>query len=140
MIKKLYFVLAVAGLFMFNVPSFAAAAAAHPATKEVVTPASGDVSATEADAAKTMENEWNNLTAKEKRAKRKAIKDAVKTAKKNGSDTDLLLLVILAILLPPVAMALYDGISTRFWISLILTLLFFIPGMIYTLIVILGGN
>ncbi|MBI1226700.1 MAG: YqaE/Pmp3 family membrane protein [Bacteroidetes bacterium] len=87
-----------------------------------------------------MENEWNNLTAKEKRAKRKAIKDAVKTAKKNGSDTDLLLLVILAILLPPVAMALYDGISTRFWISLILTLLFFIPGMIYTLIVILGGN
>jgi uncharacterized membrane protein YqaE (UPF0057 family) len=50
------------------------------------------------------------------------------------------LLVILAILIPPLAMALYDGISNRFWISLLLTLLFFVPGMIYTLVVILGDN
>ena len=53
---------------------------------------------------------------------------------------DLLLLVIIAILLPPLAMALYDGITSRFWISLLLTLLFYLPGLIYTLVIILGEN
>ena len=86
------------------------------------------------------------LTRKEKREMRKEIKtkikSAVKAAKatKAASDTDLLLLVIIGILIPPLAMALYDGISNRFWISLLLTLLFFIPGMIYTLFVILSEN
>jgi len=50
-------------------------------------------------------------------------------------------LVILAILLPPLAVYLHQGeINTKFWISLILTLLFFIPGIIYALIVVLGGD
>ncbi|MEM1119998.1 MAG: YqaE/Pmp3 family membrane protein [Bacteroidota bacterium] len=51
-----------------------------------------------------------------------------------------MLLVILAILIPPLAMGLYDGITNRFWISLLLTLLFYVPGLIYTLVVILGGK
>jgi len=85
------------------------------------------------------------LTRKEKREMRKALKhqirDAVKNAKAQGASDDMVLLIILAILLPPLAMYLYEGsATTRFWISLLLTLLFFIPGMIYTLIVILGGN
>jgi uncharacterized membrane protein YqaE (UPF0057 family) len=80
------------------------------------------------------------LSRKEKRAKKKEIKKTLKEVLKNGaSDAETLLLVIIAILLPPLAMALYDGISNRFWISLLLTLLFFIPGMIYTLVIILGG-
>ncbi|MCO6479571.1 MAG: YqaE/Pmp3 family membrane protein, partial [Phaeodactylibacter sp.] len=44
------------------------------------------------------------------------------------------------ILLPPLAMGLYDGITNRFWISLLLTLLFYVPGLVYTLIIILGEN
>ncbi|MFZ5978274.1 MAG: YqaE/Pmp3 family membrane protein [Bacteroidota bacterium] len=49
-------------------------------------------------------------------------------------------MVILAILLPPLAVYLHeDAINTKFWIDLILTLLFFLPGIIYALIVILGG-
>ena len=141
MMKKMYSVLAIAGLFLFSTTSFAAASAHPAAAKEVALTAIGDgASATEAATAKSMENEWKNLTVKEKREKRKAVKQAVKSAKENGSDTELLLLVILAILLPPLAMALYDGISTRFWISLILTILGFLPGVIYTLIVILGDN
>lgn len=80
---------------------------------------------------------------KERRMKRKAMRQEIKQAirswkKENASDTDTLLLVIIAILLPPLAMAIYDGISNRFWISLLLTLLFYLPGLIYTLVVILG--
>lgn len=91
-----------------------------------------------------IKKEWEKLSKKEKRAKkrafRKSIKELVKSARQRASDTDLLLLVIIAILLPPLAMALYDGITNRFWISLLLTLLFYLPGLIYTLVVILGEN
>ncbi|RPD48291.1 YqaE/Pmp3 family membrane protein [Paracnuella aquatica] len=51
-----------------------------------------------------------------------------------------LLLVIITILLPPLGVYLHEGeINTRFWISLLLTLLFYIPGLIYSLIVVLGA-
>lgn len=48
-----------------------------------------------------------------------------------------LLLIILAIFLPPVAVALHSGIGKTFLLNLILTILFFIPGVIHALIVIL---
>jgi uncharacterized membrane protein YqaE (UPF0057 family) len=44
-----------------------------------------------------------------------------------------ILLIILAILLPPVAVALKSGIGKDFVINLILTLLFFLPGVIHAL-------
>jgi len=85
----------------------------------------------------------NDLTKKErklqKKETRKQLKQAIKDNK--GSDTNTLLLVIVAILLPPLAMLIYDGgLTTRFWISLLLTLLFYLPGLIYTLVTILGGK
>lgn len=46
----------------------------------------------------------------------------------------LVLYVILAILIPPLAVGLLYGIGTEFWISLVLTLLFYVPGLIYALI------
>lgn len=62
--------------------------------------------------------------------------------KHNTSDSkettdNTLLLVIIAFFIPFLAVGLYDGISGRFWLSLILTLLFWLPGFIYALIVIL---
>lgn len=54
-------------------------------------------------------------------------------------DGSTVLLVILAILIPPLAVGLYEGITTRFWIDLLLTLLFFIPGMVYALLIVLGA-
>lgn len=48
-----------------------------------------------------------------------------------------ILQIILAIILPPLGVALHSGISKQFWICLVLTLLGFIPGLIYALIVIL---
>lgn len=48
-----------------------------------------------------------------------------------------LLLVIVAILLPPLAVALKQGVGTSLVINIILTLLFYIPGLIHALMVIL---
>jgi uncharacterized membrane protein YqaE (UPF0057 family) len=89
--------------------------------------------------------EFKNLSHKEKKFRikeSKALLKQYKAEKKAGSstDTNTLLLVILAILLPPLAVYLHENaINTKFWIDLILTLLFFLPGIIYALIVILGG-
>lgn len=89
--------------------------------------------------------EFNSLSKKEKKMKIKETKKAIKAfkaEKKEGKEpsTNTLLLVILAILLPPLAVYLHEGvINNKFWISLILTLLFWVPGIIYALIVILGN-
>ncbi len=57
----------------------------------------------------------------------KAQKEAVKLVKKNSSspasDVDTILLVILAILIPPLAVFLFEGVTTRFWIDLILAII-----------------
>jgi uncharacterized membrane protein YqaE (UPF0057 family) len=46
-------------------------------------------------------------------------------------------LIILAILLPPLAVYLHQGeINGKFWISVLLTLLFILPGIIYSLLVV----
>ncbi|MFM9959027.1 MAG: YqaE/Pmp3 family membrane protein [Phycisphaerales bacterium] len=49
-----------------------------------------------------------------------------------------LLMVLLAILLPPVAVFLKVGATKHLWINIVLCLLFAVPGMIHALIVVLG--
>lgn len=44
-----------------------------------------------------------------------------------------ILRIVLAIFIPPVAAFLTVGISLHFWLNLILTLLFFVPGVIHAL-------
>lgn len=91
--------------------------------------------------AKDYKSTLKNMSKKEKKQQRKEIKKAIKDYKDNkDAGTNTLLLVIVAILLPPLAMGIYEGgLTTRFWLSLLLTLLFYLPGLIYTLVVILGG-
>ncbi len=90
--------------------------------------------------------EFNSLSKKERKLRIKDAKHELKEFKKekrSGSapSTNTLLLVILAILLPPLAVYLHEGvINNKFWISLLLTLLFFLPGVIYALIVVLGKD
>ena len=71
---------------------------------------------------------------------RMVLKQAKKIAEKqnnnSGSDVPMILLVLLAIFIPPLAVFLVDGIGTPFWIDLILTLLFFLPGIIYALYIV----
>jgi uncharacterized membrane protein YqaE (UPF0057 family) len=87
-------------------------------------------------------DEFKNLSRHERKER---IKDAKKLLKEykaekragHKEDTDLVLLAILAILLPPLAVYLKEGeVNSRFWISLILTLLFWIPGVIFALLVV----
>jgi uncharacterized membrane protein YqaE (UPF0057 family) len=62
---------------------------------------------------------------------RKAVRDVAKVQEVDALE------LILAIFIPPLGVLLHDdGLTTRFWISLILTLLFFIPGMIYAILVV----
>jgi uncharacterized membrane protein YqaE (UPF0057 family) len=90
-------------------------------------------------------DEFKNLSKSERRSRIKEAKKVLKeykAEKRAGreADTSLLLLVILAILLPPLAVYLKEGeINSRFWISLILTLLFWIPGVIFALLIVLDA-
>lgn len=137
---QLLFCLFAFTFVFFVTPTYAVPNAPKPVEKEAIS--KEDLK----KQAATAKEEWNNLSRKEKKAKRKEmkkeLKSALKSAKKNeaNSDLDLTLLIILAVLIPPLAMGLYDGITNRFWISLLLTLLFYIPGLIYTLVVILREN
>lgn len=72
------------------------------------------------------------------KAERKDLKKDLRQVIGNEmqADSSKILLIILAILIPPLAVGLKEGIGNRFWISLLLTLLFFIPGVIYALLVV----
>lgn len=90
--------------------------------------------------------EFQSLSRKERRHRtteaRKAFKE-FKAMKKAGLEpkASTLVQVIVAILLPPLGVYLHEGeINSRFWISLLLTLLFYVPGLIYALVVILGDD
>src|SRR5213596_795263 len=101
---------------------------------EVITiPATQSVNASEHDAATKAEmekavNEFNSLSKKERKSKFKEVKSLIKDykeQKKAGtmaeSDTNTILLAILAILLPPLAIYLKEQTLTwKFWVSLIL--------------------
>lgn len=80
-------------------------------------------------AAKAAFEELKNLPKKERMSKLKQAKQAIrdyKAAKRRGEDVDTntLLLVILAILLPPLAVYLHEQeTNTKFWVTLLLFLL-----------------
>lgn len=56
----------------------------------------------------------------------------------NGSpDTNTLLLIIIAILIPPLAVGLKRGIGGALLLNIILTLLFWLPGLLHAVYVVL---
>lgn len=92
------------------------------------------VTVTEAEALEMAKERVANMTKAEKKELKKEVKEALKQDR-GGSRTSIVE-IILAILLPPLAVFLHDGIGTSFWINIILTLLFFIPGIIHALLVV----
>lgn len=89
-------------------------------------------------------HDFMSLSRKERRLRIKEAKSVIKeykAEKKAGAQpsTNQVLLIVLAILLPPLSVYLHEGvINGKFWLDLLLTLLFFLPGVIYALIVVLG--
>lgn len=65
------------------------------------------------------------------------LKRKLSNSKSNSSKKlEEVILAILAVLLPPLAVFLYEGLSTNFWIDLILTLFFWLPGILFAFYVI----
>ena len=86
---------------------------------------------------------FKSLSKSEKKARMAEVKQLMKDYKvqkaSGEAGTNTILLAILAILLPPLAVYLHENdFNTKFWISLLLTCLFWIPGVIYALIVVLS--
>ncbi|MES2003375.1 MAG: YqaE/Pmp3 family membrane protein [Bacteroidota bacterium] len=141
--KKLTSLLLITGMFCFTTAN-ASLSLTDPVlksgsdsavTKDVVL---DDVVATDAL------REFRSLSRVDKKMRIKEVKKTIKEykeAKKAGGEvsTNTLLLVILAILLPPLAVGLHEHeLNGKFWLSVLLTLLFWLPGVIYALIVVLG--
>lgn len=107
----------------------------------LIVPVKTDAPATTTtEAVKNAVSDFKSLSRKERKERVKTAKKKLKEFRKQGSsDENTVLLVILAILLPPLAVYLHQKeINTKFWISLLLTLLFWIPGVIYSLLVVLN--
>lgn len=87
--------------------------------------------------------EFKNLPKSERKERIREAKKELKQLKKDkraGKDRDVekAVLIILAILLPPLAVYLHQGeINGKFWLSILLWLLFILPGIIYALLVVL---
>jgi uncharacterized membrane protein YqaE (UPF0057 family) len=122
-------------LLMVSVSASSLTAATLPATEPVAATASEPTANTtkaepSPETVKSALDEFKNLSKHEKKSRlkeaKKAFKEYQKKKKEGMSDDDarLVLLVILAILLPPLAVFLKQGeIDVKFWISLALCLL-----------------
>lgn len=110
-----------------------------------------------AEAVQSAVDEFKTLPKKERRDRFKEVKKVMKeykAKKKAGEDidTNTLLLVLLAILIPPLAVYLHEGsTNNKFWLNVILTIIGYVafgfagsiflgslPGIIHALIVILS--
>lgn len=89
---------------------------------------------TESAQAITIDSSVFDIDEKLDRKERRKIR---KELRKNKDKVETVLLVILALLLPPLAVFLADGLGTMFWIDLLLTLFFWLPGVIFALFVVL---
>ncbi|WP_238395804.1 YqaE/Pmp3 family membrane protein [Pontibacter pudoricolor] len=103
-----------------------------PVAPATVENATAEKIVTEAEALDLVKERVATMT----KAEKKELKNDLREALKQGGSRTSIVEIILAVLLPPLAVFLHDGIGTSFWISLILTLLFWIPGVIYALLVV----
>lgn len=106
---------------------------AKPAVKADVSVA-GAENVTEAEALAMAKEHLASMSKAEKRELKKELKEAIKQDRRTSGTS--IIEIVLAVLLPPLAVFLHDGIGTSFWINIILTLLFFIPGIIHALLVV----
>jgi uncharacterized membrane protein YqaE (UPF0057 family) len=90
-------------------------------------------------------NKSSQLSKKNKKEsilKVKAIFQKNKDIQKNidRNNFNKILAIILAVFIPPVGVAFYENkLTTKFWISLMLSFIYWLPGMIYSLLVVTGN-
>ena len=124
------------GLLCASLAAAPAEAAIERAAKPKATTETTNAPSSHAVATASSSFKTARLTRAEKREARKAIMKALRA----GPATTLLLVILC--LLPPLnllAVFLKEGLlNKKFWIALILTLLFIVPGVIYSLLVVLN--
>ena len=139
--KKILYLLVISSLLNFGIKTDARAANIYVVVPEI----NPSVSTHPTLNIGKLVHEFRSLSRAERRERIREVKRELRHFNKEkragrARETNMVLLVILAILLPPLAVYLYEGeINNKFWISLILTLLFFLPGIIYALLVITGS-
>ena len=131
--KNFKTVIPIIALLLFLNP---VAFAAVPAS----TPTSDDPTVTIVNGIK----EFKSLPRSERKTRlremRKMFKEYRANKKAGKANDNQTLAIIFAILIPPLGVYLYqNAITTKFWISLVLTLLFWLPGAIYALLVVTGN-
>lgn len=97
----------------------------------------------EADLLSSAENSLRSMSKAERRQKFRELRRTLRHWRHHRPEgenrADRVLLIVLAVLIPPLAVGLYERrLSSRFWLSLLLTILFFVPGVIYALLVVTG--
>ncbi|MEZ4777496.1 MAG: YqaE/Pmp3 family membrane protein [Bacteroidia bacterium] len=113
--KNKYFIFLLTGFFMFSLPAFAGQADGTLSTE--------NARSSENFSAAPQQLEKAHKKAYRKEA-RKAMVKQLFSRDNTAEDLDPVILIILAIVIPPLAVYLYDGAATnRFWLNLILTLL-----------------
>lgn len=103
-----------------------------PAVKEEVTLEKREMTVAEAEALAMAKERLSNMT----KAEKKELKNDLREVMRQRGGGSNILEIILAILLPPLAVFLHDGIGTSFWINIILTLLFVLPGIVHALLIV----
>lgn len=97
---------------------------------------------------KTLDESIQSFQSLSKKERKQRIQDAKKAVKEwkaakaaGASSDDHVLAIIFAILIPPVGVLIKEKgqVTNKFWISLLLTLLFWLPGAIYSVLVVTGN-
>lgn len=138
--KKITYLAAIA--IVLNISTASGSAVETTVTKSETTKSSSTTITMDDAVVTDAMSQFKSLSRVDRKAKLKEVKSLMKEYKANKAtatpSTDKVLLAILAILLPPLAVYLHEGTTnTTFWISVLLTLLFWIPGVIYALITVL---
>jgi uncharacterized membrane protein YqaE (UPF0057 family) len=143
-ISTLFFTLAL--LLVVSAPVKAVIVTPPPAATEATSLTPADIAAAKAEHKAMLDAMTPAERRAYKRDQKRAVKQALKEYKedvasgKRAADDSTILLVILALFIPPLAVFLHqEAINSKFWISLLLTLLFFLPGVIYAILVITGN-
>jgi uncharacterized membrane protein YqaE (UPF0057 family) len=121
---------------------FLSVSVASPTFGNLIIPSAGKTTEPSPESVKAAIAEFKSLSKKERKERVSEVKKEFKKFKKENKESkkrevDQVVLIILAILLPPLAVYLHQGeINGKFWISVLLTLLFILPGIIYSLLVV----
>jgi len=129
--KKIFSLLLMATMMISLIPLQSSALVLVPGSTE---PNPATVKAAFAEF-KSLSKREQKLRVKEAKKQLKVFKDEKKANK--SANVEMWLLIVLAILLPPLAVYLHQGeINGKFWLSILFWFLFIIPGVVYALLVV----